>query len=366
MIRLAAPRFTRNDLERLWPALESGQLVQGKSVLAFEEACATRLGVAESVAVSSGTAALHVALEALELTADDEVLVPAFTWPSAANLAERMGLRVKLVDIDPETLSVSPSALAEARTGRTHCAVVIHQFGYPLERVHVESALEGLPIIEDAACAFAATDHAGNLCGTWGSVGCYSFHPRKGLTTGEGGLVVSADPERTQRLRLLRNHGQATTDTGRDFVLPGFNYRLNEVAAILGLCQLERFDGELRSRRALATRYLERLESCAGAHVPAGARHPGHAQQTFVVALGEGIDRADVIGRMRERGVECNLASFALHLQTYCRNKYGFDDDDFPVARWAHEKLMALPLHGQMTHDDVDTVVNTLEDVLHG
>jgi dTDP-4-amino-4,6-dideoxygalactose transaminase len=373
MIRLAHPRFLEADLDRLRPILRSGRLVQGPVVAAFERACAERLGVDSCVAVASGTAALHLAMHLAGVGPARRVALPVFAWPAAANVAEHLGAQVVGVDIDPADLNVDLAELEGAVARGVDLAVPIHLFGRPLWSAETRRRLAGVPVVEDAACAFAAVDRDGVAAGTWGELGCFSFHPRKGLTTGEGGLILAKDPAHRERLTRLRNHGMARSEAGLACLEPGLNYRLGELAAALGLAQLERFDDALAIRRRLARAYTARLENVPGVRLLEGHRldsgsnesdhldNSGHVFQSFTVVLDDAVDRRRCLRALAERGVEGGVASFALHLMPYYREKYGYRPDDFPVARWAHHQLLVLPLHEQLEEGDIERVVDALE-----
>ncbi len=335
--------------------LESGQLVQGPAVERFEQAVAALVGRKHGIAVSSGTAALQLALRVLSVGPGDEVLCPALSWPSPAHAVRLNGARVRFVDVDPDEWNSTEDALAAARTSSTKAAIVIDQFGNPARAVAIQRALGALPIIEDAACALGSR-FANGPCGGLGEISCLSFHPRKILTTGEGGMCLTNDDAIAEKLRTLRNHGQLRGE----FVVAAGNLRMTEIAAALGLAQLKRLDEILSRRRELATLYRERLgESVPLQAVPAGAESNF---QTFGIILPRGIDRTFVLETMRERGVEGGPLSFAI-------NKLGSftgNDASMPVAEHIAARGVALPLFAQMRNAEVDQVTQVLFGVLRG
>ncbi|MBN1946203.1 MAG: DegT/DnrJ/EryC1/StrS family aminotransferase [Bradymonadales bacterium] len=364
MIRLSHPLFTREDWERLWPILESGMLVQGDTVKTFEEGCASYLEVAGLVAVSSGTAALHLALKLLGVGPETDVVLPSFTWPSAANIAEQLGAEVRLVDICPDTLNLDCSLLPSAVTPRCRAVVPVHLFGLPLDHRQVTDRVDPRLVVEDAACAFGASDRHGRKAGTWGRIGCFSLHARKGLTTGEGGLITARDEADLEQLRLLRNHGLSVGDQGPVFVLPGLNYRMNELSAALGLGQLARFERAMATRRLIAATYLHLLVSMPHIVLPVGLSDPGHVYQSFTIILDETVSRRELLQRLSEKGVQAQVGTYAIHLQPYYAARYRFSPDAYPVSRWAHEKVVALPMHEQMNESDARRVVEVLDEIL--
>lgn len=363
MIRLCVPEFDREDRARVARVLDSGQLVQGEMVAAFEAALGSVLGT-EAIACSSGTAALHLALMAIGAGTGDEVVVPAFTWPSAAHAVVRTGARPVFVDIDPETLNLDPRGLEAAVSPRTRALLPIHQFGIPapMDAVMAAASANGARVVEDAACAIG-TLCGDRLAGTIGDLGCFSFHPRKVVTTGEGGAVVGRDPELNARVRRLRNHGQdPEAGLGERFVDAGLNYRMPEVCAALGIGQLERLDAILAARRRLAALYVRLLDSVESVHVPAGARDPAGNHQSFVVDVGTSARRDLFVARCAEAGVQTTVGTYAVPVQPVFR-ALGYDADTAPHAVEAMGRLLTLPLHAAMTDADVEHVVSVIGEI---
>jgi perosamine synthetase len=320
----------------------------------FEQAVAALVGRRHGIAVSSGTAALQLALRVLSVGPGDEVLCPALSWPSPAHAVRLAGAKVGFVDVDPDEWNSTEDALRAARTSSTKAAIVIDQFGNPARAAAIRKALGALPIIEDAACALGSRFGTGP-CGSLGEISCISFHPRKILTTGEGGMCLTDDDAMAEKLRTLRNHGQLRGD----FVVAAANFRMTEMAAALGLAQLKRLDEILSRRRELAALYRERLgESVRVQSVPAGAESNF---QTFGVILPRGIEPASTLERLGERGVEAGRLSFAI-------NKLGSftgNDASMPVAEHLAVRGLALPLFPQMRNSEVDHVTQALWGILH-
>ena len=353
MIRLAKPWIGEDEQRAVAAVLESGQLVQGPLVERFEQAVAALVGRKHAVAVSSGTSALQLALKALQVGPGDEVLCPALSWPSPAHAVRVAGAKVRFVDVDPDEWNSSAEALCEARNGNTRAAIVIDQFGNPVRAEQIRDGLGALPIIEDAACALGSR-FASGPCGSLGEISCLSFHPRKILTTGEGGMCLTDDDDVAEKLRMLRNHGQL----GGQFVVAAGNSRMTEIAAALGLAQLQRLDDIVARRRALAALYREALsEDIDIQGTPAGAESN---YQTFGVLLPQGHDRDAVREKMRERGVEAGLLSFAIHKL----GSFAGSDVSLPIAEHLAARGIALPLYPQMKNAEVDEVVRCLRGVL--
>jgi len=365
-IPLARPTIGEPELRAQERALRSGRLVLGAENLALEAAVAAAAGVAHAVCVASGTAALHAALWALELPRGGEVLVPAFTFPAPAHVICALGLQPVAVDVDEETWNLAPEQVAR-HLGKKTCAIVaVDQFGlcadyHALARL---AAQAGVPIVEDAACALGSADEGGRRAGSFGALGCFSFHPRKIITTGEGGAVVSADPHLGERVRRLRHHGQGAPGA---FVEVGLNFRLAEAAAAVGGAQLERLEALLAERRERIATYrlaLSDLPVTRGLSNQADA--PQRSWQTFAVVLPHDVERARVIAQMGERGVEAGVATYALHRVGSLRGRLdpGASAETLPVAERLHERALALPLYGGMSDDDVGQVVAALAEAL--
>lgn len=353
MIPLAKPWIGEDEQRAVAAVLSSGHLVQGERVERFEQAVAALVGRRHAVAVSSGTSALHLALKTLKIGPGDEVLCPSLSWPSPAHAVRLVGAKVRFVDVDPHEWNSAGDALREARNENTKAAIVIDQFGNPARAEEICDALGALPIIEDAACALGSR-FASGPCGGLGKVSCVSFHPRKILTTGEGGICLTDDDDIADKLRTLRNHGQLRGA----FVVAAGNARMTEMAAALGLAQLQRLDDILARRRELAALYREALQGELDLQqTPEGAVSN---YQTFGVIIPLGHDRKTVIEKLRERGVEAGLLSYAIHkLGSFAGNQASA-----PIAEHIAARGLALPLFPQMRNAEVGEVVTTLRGVL--
>ncbi len=333
--------------------LESGQLVQGALVERFEQAVAALLGRRHGVAVSSGTSALQLALKTLQVGPGDDVLCPALSWPSPAHAIRVAGAKVRFVDVDQGEWNSTAEALREARSGSTKAAIVIDQFGNPVRAQAIQEALGSLPIIEDAACALGSR-FASGPCGSLGVVSCLSFHPRKVLTTGEGGMCLTDDDDIADKLRTLRNHGQL----GGEFVVAAGNARMTEIAAALGLAQLQRLDEILGRRRELAALYAKALDGALDIQsTPEGAESN---YQTFGAILPQGFARKTVCEKLHQKGVEAGLLSFAIHKL----GSFAGSDASLPIAEHVATRGIALPLYPQMRNTQVEEVVHALLGVL--
>jgi dTDP-4-amino-4,6-dideoxygalactose transaminase len=328
-------------LDAVAEVLESGQLTMGPRVAEFEAELARACEVEHAVAVSSGTAALHLAVLALGLERGDEVLVPAYTFPATANVIALAGLRPVLVDVDPETMNVDPARIAVGP--RTKAILAVHLFGRP---ARLEELPEEFVVVEDAAAALGAR-RRGRACGGLGVMGCLSFHPRKIVTTGEGGAVMTSDVRLAEAVRALRHHGWH----GNDLPRPGLNYRLSDILCAVGIPQARRLDELLAARARVAEGYTERLHDLQMT-LPRADDGDTHGWQAYVVQID---NRDEVLQTLRAQGIEAQIGTYALHLLGAYR-----DQGDFPGARRAFERALALPFHTRLTDSDLDRVAEVL------
>jgi perosamine synthetase len=335
------------ELAEVASVLESGMLTMGPRVAEFEAAVAHACKVEHAVAVSSGTAALHLAVLALGSEPGDEVLVPAYTFPATANVVALSGLKPVLVDVDPETMNIDPARIEVGR--RTRAILAVHLFGRPARL----EELPDLPVVEDAAGALGAR-RRGRACGGLGEIGCLSFHPRKIVTTGEGGAVTTNDERVAEVARQLRHHGWAPADP-TDMPVPGLNYRLSDILCAIGIPQLRRLDELLATRARIAAGYTERVRDLP-VTVPRADDGDVHGWQAYVLQVD---DRDRVLAELRARGIEAQIGTYALHRLGAYR-----DQGEFAGATRAFERALALPFHTRLADDDLDRVAEALAAAL--
>ncbi len=349
------------DVEEI---LRSGTLTSGPYVAGFEAELAAAVGATYAVATTSATTALHLSLAAAGVGPGDEVLVSDFTFPASGNVIAERGAVPVLVDSRPDSFALNVEEAAAKVTSRTRAVMPVDPFGQPADLAALEQLAlrHGLTLVEDAACGLGSA-RDGRPCGAWGDLTCFSFHPRKVVTTGEGGAVATSDSELAERLVLLRNHGGVRAEVGLDFVEHGFNYRLSEIPAALGRAQLRRLDGILADRRPTAARYEERLAAVVGGDLRGPGPREVWSYQSFVVMLADTVDRDQVITRMRDAGIETTLGTYAMHAQPAFA-RYGYRPGDLPNSWRAQRRSLTLPLLPRMSEGDVDRVVSTLEQVL--
>ncbi len=348
-IKLARPDVAEAELRAVADVLTSGQLTMGPKVGEFECAIAGAVGTRDAVAVANGTAALHLALLAVGVGPGDEVIVPAYTFPATANAVRLCGADAVLVDVDADTFVVDVGSVAAAISPRTRVVMAVHLFGRPVDWDALRSVVpEHVLLVEDAAGALGARSR-GRPCGSLGVAGCLSFHPRKIVTTGEGGAVTTDDPEIGAAVRRLRHHG-IVADGTNDIPVPGFNYRLADVLCALGTPQVERLEELLAGRERAAAWYSERLGDAVG--TPSAADGDRHGWQAYVV----GVDRRDeLLAGLRAEGIEVQIGTYALHRLSAYR-----DQGAFPGAQRAYERALALPFAATTTSDEVDRVCEAL------
>ena len=363
-MRLNVPLTGPEELQGIADVLASGYLTQGRRTAEFESVVAEYLGSRFGVATSSCTTALHLALVALGIGQGDEVVVPDFTFPATANAVVQLGATPVLADVDPLTYNVTLETVSQAVSDRTRAIIVVHAFGQPadMDPILQYAAGLGIQVIEDAACALGAL-YKGRKAGSLGDVGCFSFHPRKIITTGEGGLIATNDAGLAERLAILRNHGGVRGELYQSFVDAGFNYRLSDLNAAVGLVQMRRLEQILDRRRTLAARYGETL-SGLGIIPPFEAHDVVHPYQSYVVRLPDSVSRDEVIRALAARGIESTIGTYSLHNQPYFQRVHGYRPGQLAHSDRAFKESLTLPLYPQMTVREVDEVAHNLHDVL--
>jgi perosamine synthetase len=349
MLRLADPRFGDDALAAIGRVLASGHLTQGPVVEEFERAIADFCGVAHAVATTSATTAIELSLAALDVGPGDEVIAADFTYPATGNAVLQRGATLRLADVDSETYCVTPEVIERLIGPRTKAVLTVDVFGLPAAYEAIEPLLaeRGVGLVCDAACGLGGAIGARRV-GAFGALSCFSFHPRKSLTTGEGGMVTTDDGGLAARLRRLRNHGTERAGWRATFVEPGFNYRMSDLNAALGLVQVPRHAETVHRRRELAAQLSAALAGVPGVRpqrVPAGTLHP---YQAYVVALGDGIDRDATIAALRELGVESTLGTYAMHAEPAFQQACGTRPGDLPASFALRERTLALPLHERL------------------
>jgi perosamine synthetase len=360
-IPLSGPWIDERDKALVLEVLRSGKLSLGPTGPRFEELLAAAVGVSHAVAVSSGTAGLHLCMHLAAVGPGDEVITSPYSFVASANCVIYEGATPVFADIDPRTFNLDPAAVEAAITPRTRAVLAVDIFGYPCELDPLREICErhGLALVEDACEAIGAR-YKGQLLGSHGHPAVFAFYPNKQITTGEGGAVTTGSSVEAELLRSLRNQGRLETSSWLQHGRLGFNYRLDDISAALGVGQVERLDRILEARAEVAERYGRLL---TGLDLePPLADDADHVRSWFVyvVKLPAGVDRDGVIARLAGDGVACAPYLPSIHLQSYMRERFGFSEGLCPVSEDASARTLAIPFHARLPREDQDRVVEAL------
>jgi perosamine synthetase len=381
-VPIARTSLSEEEIQSVLGPLRSGWLVQGPKVREFEEKWSAFTGARHSIAVTSCTTALHLSLAALGFGPGDEAIVPAFTWIATANVVEHMGGKVVFCDIDFNTFNLDVNDVARKITPRTKAILPVHLFGLPadMDPVMALAREHALWVVEDAACGFGSTYH-GRHVGTLGDTGCFSFHPRKAITTGEGGMITTQSDELAEKLRRLRDHGAAMTDLQRhmgarpyllaDHPDAGYNQRMTDLQAALGAAQMDRAQAIIHERRRLATVYDDALAKLPWLKTPAHQAGYGHGYQSYPCLfqpeslVPNSIERVNKLrnewmDRLQQAGISTRPATHAVHMLSFYREKYKLAPSDFPNARAANDCSISLPIFHGMTEAEQQHVIKNV------
>jgi dTDP-4-amino-4,6-dideoxygalactose transaminase len=378
-VPIARTSLLESEIQSVIEPLRSGWLVQGPKVREFEDKWSLFTGAKHSIAVTSCTTGLHLSLAAMGIQPGDEVIVPAFTWIATANVVEHLGAKVVFCDIDLETFNLNAQQLASLVTSKTKAILPVHLFGMAadMETINAFAKQHKLWVVEDAACGFGSR-YEGQHVGTLGHTGVFSFHPRKAITTGEGGMITTQDEELAAKLRRLRDHGAAMSDLQRhlgarpyllaDHPDAGYNQRMTDLQAALGSAQMDRASDIVRERQHLAQRYDEAFASLAWLRTPVQRAGYEHGYQSYPCLFQPESIKSDALSRINERrnawmdklqklGISTRPATHAVHMLTFYREKYKLNPQDFPNAYAANDCSISLPLFHGMTVEEQDYVV---------
>lgn len=365
MIKLTVPDIGKEELDEVKKVFDSKYLVQGDKVEEFENQIKEYLNVKHVIAVSSGTAALHLALLALKVKTEDEVIVPDFTFPATSNVVELIGATTSFVDIALDSLCIDVHKLEDKITDKTKAIIPVHEFGQAsdMDKIMELARKYNLKIIEDAACALGA-EYKGKKVGTIGDIGCFSLHPRKAITTGEGGIVVTNNDNYAEKVKILRNHGLSYSNGKPQFVMAGFNYRMTNMQGAIGVAQMKKLEHINQKRKEIAHNYNELLMNIKGITLPEEKSYGKHVWQTYHIILDEKYNRDEVIKKLKEKGIETNYGAYAVHDEPYYKGKYNYSDLNFNNAIHAAKFGIALPLHVKLKIDDIKYICDSLINLL--
>ena len=374
-IQISQPVTGIEEWEAVKEPFMSGWLTAGPKVREFEQLFAERHQVKHAIAVTSATAALHVALVALGVAEGDEVIVPAFTWVSTANVVLYCGATLVFVDIDTKTFNLDPQKLKEKITNKTKAIIPVHLFGLCADMDVINKIAGKIPLVEDGACAAGAA-YKNKPAGGLGNIGCFSFHPRKSITTGEGGMITTNDDSLAELISQLRNHGASISEEQRhhgpkpyilaDFNIMGFNYRMTDIQGAVGAVQLSKLDQFIEERNHWASYYTKELANIPWLKTPEFTSDYSHGWQSFVTIVDEEkspLSRNDLMEYLQLKGISTRPGTHAVHMLNFYKEKFGIKPEDFPEAKKANDFSMAIPLHNRMVKEDYEYVVDALRAV---
>ncbi len=367
LVPLSRPSIGQDDIAAVLAVLNTPVLSMGPTVHRFERAVAEYVGTAEAIAVNSGTSGLHVCLAAEGIGPDDEVITTPFSFVASANCALYQGARPVFADIDPLTLNLDPGRVEAAVTRRTRAIVSVDVFGQPgpTEALRSIAARHGLVLVEDA-CEAIGAERNGRRVGTGVRSAVFAFYPNKAITTGEGGVIVTDDRELAAVMRSLANQGRDDAATWMNHVRLGFNYRLDEMSAALGVSQMARLNRILDQRARVAGWYDRRLRQVEGIRLPYIAPETTRMSWfVYVIQLNARVDRAALMTQLEADGIPARPYFVPIHLQPLYRERFGHGPGEFPITERIARSTLALPFFTEMTEDQVDLVCDRLIDRLN-
>ncbi|CAG0999704.1 perosamine synthetase [Methanosarcinales archaeon] len=367
-IPLFKPYFGLEELEEIEKVLNSGWVSQGPKVKEFEEKAANYLGVKYAIAVTNCTAALHLALLSFDIRNGDEVLVADFTFPATGHSVLYCGAKPVFVDIDPKTYNIDPESIEEKITDKTKAIIPVHTFGQSAEMDAIIKIAKNhnIKIIEDAACAFGAK-YNNKYAGTIGDVGCFSFHARKGITTGEGGMVVTNNQTLAEKIRYLSIFGMTSAwdrEKSNKFIIPeftdvGYNYKMSDITAAVGVAQLRKLDKIIQRKKELARYWDEKLKEIELVESPYVSENIKHIYQSYVSVVDKNINRNKIIEMLAKKGIQTQIGTYASHIQPVYQSW-----DKCPKSFEIFNKSLALPMHYMLKEQDIDIVAGSLKKVI--
>lgn len=381
-IPIAKTEFTQSEFQNIIKPLSSGWVVQGPFVEEFENKWNKFTGARNSIAVSNCTTALHLSLASLGIKAGDEVIIPSFTWVATANAVEYLGAKPILADIDLKTFNIDISQVNSLITSKTKAIIPVHLFGLASEMDEIKkiASEHKLFIVEDAACGFGAfyrNKHVGNF----GNTGCFSFHPRKAITTGEGGMITTNDDDLAAKLRSMRDHGAAISDHQRhfgnkpyllsEFPYLGYNYRMTDIQGSIGTSQMDRAESIREKRVEIASRYDKLIDGIKWLDKPYKPEYAIHGYQSYVClfkpenicidnTLEINIKRNQFMDYLQSKGISTRPGTHSVHMLQYYREKYGFTKEQFPNAFLASECSIAFPLFPTLKDEEFNYISETI------
>jgi len=368
MIPLAKPFFDDEEQKEIEKVLDSGWVSQGPKTKEFEDLIAQYLNVKYAVAVNNCTAALHLANLSIGIKQGDEVLVSDYTFPATGHSVLYCGAKPVFLDIDPKTYNLNPTLVEDMISEKTKAIIPVHTFGQTVDMAPILkiSKKYGIPVIEDAACALGAK-YNNRYAGTMGDIGCFSFHARKGITTGEGGMIVTDDKEIAEKVRFLSVFGMKTAwerEISSKFIVPvfsalGYNYKMSDITAAVGVAQQKKIDRIIKRKRELAKIWDEELEKIDSIESPFVSHENFHIYQSYVTVVGKKMNRDKIIEKMRSYKIQTQIGTYSCHIQPLYKA-----DKQCPVSLDISMRALALPLFFQLKEEQIEMMASRLKYVL--
>ena len=375
IIQISLPVTGEEEWQAAKEPFMTGWLTSGPKVAEFEKLFAQRHDVKHAYAVTSATTALHLALVALGVSAGDEVIVPAFTWVSTANVVLYCGATVVFADIDTVTFNIDINDLKKRITSKTKAIIPVHLFGLCADIDAIKAIAPNIPLVEDGACA-AGSGYKGKAAGSLGDIGCFSFHPRKSVTTGEGGMITTNNDQLGEMIGILRNHGASLSEEQRhkgpkpyilpDFNMMGFNYRMTDIQGAVGVVQIKKLDTFIDERQKWADFYTKELANIPWLRTPQVPNGYKHGWQSYVLFIDETkspMKRNDMMEYLQQQGISTRPGTHAVHMLGYYANTYNIKPHDYMGAFQCNEYSMSIPLHNKMNEEDFKYVVEKIKSI---
>uniref|UniRef100_A0A7C2K1P9 DegT/DnrJ/EryC1/StrS family aminotransferase n=1 Tax=candidate division WOR-3 bacterium TaxID=2052148 RepID=A0A7C2K1P9_UNCW3 len=370
-IPLSRPYFDSEELNEIQKVLDSGWVSQGPKVKEFEDKIADYLGVKYAIAVTNCTSALHLALLSIGVKKGDEVIVADYTFPATGHSVLYCRAKPVFCDVDLKTYNIDPGLIEEKITDKTKAIIPVHTFGQPAEMDEILKIARrhDLKVIEDAACAFGAK-YKNKYAGTIGDIGCFSFHARKGITTGEGGVIVTNIKDIADKVRSLSMFGMTTSSSGIEksdkFIIPeftelGYNYKMSDITAAIGIAQLRKIDKIIERRRELAKYWDEKLQEIELIQPPYVSKNVKHIYQSYVALVDKSVNRNKLILILLKKGIQTHIGTYSSHIQPVYNSK-----DKCPNSLEIFNRAIALPMYYSLGEEDIDMVAKQLKEVLGG
>lgn len=378
MIKISEPYFKSSLLKEIKNVIKSGWISQGPVVSKFEMNFSQKFNLSNCLAVNSCTSGLELIGKTLDLKKDDEVIIPSFTWISSANFIENLKAKPIFVDIDINTFNLDVNSIKKKLTRKTKAVVGVHLFGHAFDFHELQKVIDNKKvfIIEDAACALG-TKYKNKFVGNLGYASSFSFHPRKSITTGEGGIISTTNKMLSKKINSLRNHGSLISEETRnnkkkntfvhpDFILPGHNYRMTDIQGILGLHQMQFVDQILEKRKKIAHHYIENLKNIDWIVLPDVKEYTDHSWQSFVIRINKKLMKlkaSKIMKILENKGIATRFGTHAIHTLSYYKNKYNLKQKDYPNSYSAMDESISLPIHYKLTKSQLNYIVAELNKI---